>query len=167
MTQPNGTYLATNTTLFSAYHNQENGRVVDFLFGGFASDSSVFKTYYQKDFTNYNNVTLNPPCVLYSAQNICSGGVPAGVYAGKTNFQILLMLFPQMSTYVKDPATYAVGSYRDAFAEEFAIKAGGGIDASVIDLWLPRFGKCTGKYVESVYDKWTIPNPATLPANCQ
>ncbi|HRC95793.1 MAG TPA: hypothetical protein PK317_03260, partial [Coprothermobacter proteolyticus] len=134
--QPNGTYLATNTTLFSAYHNQENGRVVDFLFGGFASDSSVFKTYYQKDFTNYNNVTLNPPCVLYSAQNICSGGVPAGVYAGKTNFQILLMLFPQMSTYVKDPATYAVGSYRDAFAEEFAIKAGGGIDASVIDLWL-------------------------------
>ena len=72
-----------------------------------------------------------------------------------------------MATYVKDPATYATGSYRDAFAEEFAIKAGGGIDATVIDLWLPRFGKCTGKYVESVYDKWTIPDPATLPANCQ
>ena len=84
--QPNGTFLATNTTLFSAYHNQENGRVVDFLFGGGASDSTVYKTYYQKDFTNYNNVAVNPPCVLYSAQNICSGGVPAGIYAGKTNF---------------------------------------------------------------------------------
>ncbi len=164
--QSNGTYLATNTTLFSAYHNQENGRVVDSLFGS-ASDSAVFKTYYQKDFDNYNNVALNPPCVLYSAQNICSGGVPAGVYANKTNFQILTMLFPQMATYVKDPASYLAGSYRNAFAEEFAIKAGGGIDANVIDLWLPRFGKCTGKYVESVYDKWLIPDPATMPATCQ
>lgn len=165
--QANGTYLATNQTLFSAYQNQENGRVVDVLFAGGASDTTVYKTYYQKDFTNYNNVTLNPPCVLYSAQNICSGGVPTGVYAGKTNFQILMLLFPQMATYVKDPATYSLGAYRNTFAEEFAIKAGGGIDASVIDLWLPRFGKCTGKYVESVYDKWTIPDPATMPANCQ
>ncbi len=133
----------------------EVGHQVDTSFGKY-SQSAYYKELVEQDWTRFNNLSK---CTLFPAA--CTNGVPNPPYDTMTNRQILSTLPLGVPAYFGPDI-----QWRELFAEEFAIAAGGGTDENnVITPWIRGYFQCSQAYANSVYTSGAGGTPV-FPQGC-
>jgi hypothetical protein len=133
----------------------EVGHQVDTSQGKY-SQSDYYKELVEQDWTRFNNLNK---CTLFPAA--CTNGVPNPPYDAMTNRQILSTLPLGVPAYFGPDI-----QWRELFAEEFAIAAGGGTDENnVITPWIRGYFQCSQAYATSVYTNGASGTPV-FPLGC-
>lgn len=165
------TTVATDGTpnRFRSGVSQQAGRMTDYLSGSLNSTTAlsqraIFATAFTKDQTAFN---AKATCTVFIAP-VCVGGVVQAPYTGKTNWQILTTLYPDLT------GTAGINTNQYLFAEQVPIivfstggTANGGTRKPMDDR-LFHFNNCTLLYTNTQYNFWRLPTTAELTAkNCQ
>lgn len=134
----------------------EVGHQVDTTSGKY-SQSGYYNALVEQDWNHFNAMNK---CTLFPS--ICVAGVPQAPYDTMTNRQILSSAAVGIPRYFQPTPEPA---WRELFAEQFAIAAGGGIDkGGVLDGWIAFF-PCSQAYASTVYASGGGVAPS-LPAGC-
>lgn len=142
---------------------QQAGRMTDYLSGSLngttaLSQRAVFATAFTKDKAAFNAIAT---CTVFVAP-VCSGGVVQAPYTGKTNWEILTILYPDVA------GTASINTNQYLFAEQVPIivlstsgTANGGTRRPM-DNRLFFFNNCTKLYTDKMYNFWRLPNSTEL-----
>lgn len=168
---PAGTLVNMETTLaadgtpnrFRSAVGQQAGRMTDYLSGSLngttaLSQRVVFGTAFTKDKAAFD---AKVTCNVFPSP-VCSAGVVQPPYVGKTNWQILTTLYPDVA------GTASINTNQYLFAEQVPIivlsgtgTAGGGTRKPMDDR-LFHFNQCTKLYTDKQYNFWRLPTTAEL-----
>ncbi len=148
---------------FRSAVGQQAGRMTDYLSGSLngttaLSQRAEFATAFTKD---KNAFDAKATCTVFIAP-VCVGGVVQSPYTGKTNWQILTTLYPDVA------GTVSINTNQYLFAEQVPIivlssagTANGGTRKPMDDR-LFHFNKCTKLYTDKMYNFWRLPNTSEL-----
>jgi len=162
---PVETTVATDGTpnRFRSAVGQQAGRMTDYLSGSLNSTTAlsqraVFATAFTKDRTAFD---AKATCTIFPS-HVCVGGVVQSPYTGKTNWEILTTLYPDLA------GTASINTNQYLFAEQVPIivfstsgTANGGTRKPMDDR-LFHFNKCTQLYTDKMYKFWRLPNATEL-----
>jgi len=122
------------------------------------SQRAVFATAFTKDRTAFD---AKATCTIFPSP-VCVGGVVQSPYTGKTNWEILTTLYPDLA------GTASINTNQYLFAEQVPIivfstsgTANGGTRKPMDDR-LFHFNKCTQLYTDKMYKFWRLPNATEL-----